>query len=66
MGAVPGSPTGNLALELAGRRGEASVRTAQVLTAWQRYFRDAVAEAVLGGHVPAGVDPGTAALRAKS
>ncbi|WP_149549525.1 TetR/AcrR family transcriptional regulator [Streptomyces marokkonensis] len=64
MGAVPGCPIGNLALELSGRPGEASARIAEILTAWQRYFRDAVAEAVLGGHIPAGVDPDTAALRA--
>ncbi|MEU3251475.1 TetR/AcrR family transcriptional regulator [Streptomyces sp. NPDC006997] len=66
MGAVPGCPIGNLALELSGRPGEASARIAEILTAWQRYFRDAVAEAVLEGHVPAEVDPDAAALRALS
>ncbi|MFE7812321.1 TetR/AcrR family transcriptional regulator [Streptomyces sp. NPDC057433] len=64
MGAVPGCPIGNLALELSGRPGEARHRITEILTAWQRYFRDAVAEAALRGHVPAGVDPDTAALRA--
>ncbi|MEV2201775.1 TetR/AcrR family transcriptional regulator [Streptomyces fradiae] len=64
MGAVPGCPVGNLALELAGRPGDASRRIAEILTAWQRYFRDAVAEAALLGHVPAETDPDAAALRA--
>ncbi|MFG2310819.1 TetR/AcrR family transcriptional regulator [Streptomyces sp. NPDC048566] len=63
-GAVPGCPVGNLALELSGRPGAASARIAEILTAWQRYFRDAVAEAALRGHLPAGVDPDVAALRA--
>lgn len=66
MGAVPGCPIGNLALELSGRPGGASVRIAEILTAWQRYFRDAIAEAVLKEHVPAGIDPDAAALRALS
>ncbi|WP_374198608.1 TetR family transcriptional regulator C-terminal domain-containing protein [Streptomyces sp. ISL-111] len=38
----------------------------EILTAWQRYFRDAIAEAVLQERVPAGVDPDAAALRALS
>ncbi|MFZ4179108.1 TetR/AcrR family transcriptional regulator [Streptomyces griseoincarnatus] len=66
MGAVPGCPIGNLALELSGRPGEASVRITEILTAWQRYFRDAIAEAVAKEHVPPTVDPAAAALRALS
>ncbi|MET9134563.1 TetR/AcrR family transcriptional regulator [Streptomyces antibioticus] len=65
-GAVPGCPIGNLALELSGRPGEASVRIAEILTAWRRYFRDAIAEAVRREHVPPTVDPDAAALRALS
>ncbi|WP_432137793.1 MULTISPECIES: TetR/AcrR family transcriptional regulator [unclassified Streptomyces] len=64
MGAVPGCPIGNLTLELAGRPGAARHRIAEILTMWQRYFREAMREAVLRGDVPAGVDPDTAALRA--
>ncbi len=66
MGAVPGCPIGNLALELSGRPGEASVRITEILTAWQRYFRDAIAEAVAREDVPPTVDPAAAALRALS
>ncbi|WP_236245693.1 TetR/AcrR family transcriptional regulator [Streptomyces sp. CC210A] len=64
MGTVPGCAIGNLALELSGQPGEAQRRIADILTAWERYFRDAVAEAALRGHVPAGVDADVAAVRA--
>ncbi|MCE7083397.1 TetR/AcrR family transcriptional regulator [Streptomyces sp. ST2-7A] len=64
MGSVPGCPIGNLALELSGQPGEARNRIAEILTAWERYFRDAIAEAALRGDIPAGVDPDAAALRA--
>ncbi|WP_435057103.1 TetR/AcrR family transcriptional regulator [Streptomyces sp. bgisy060] len=64
MGSTPGCPIGNLALELAGHPGGAGSRITEILNSWQRYFRDAVAEAGLRGDVPAGVDPDAAALRA--
>ncbi|MQS05922.1 TetR/AcrR family transcriptional regulator, partial [Streptomyces alkaliphilus] len=52
MGSVPGCPLGNLALELSGRSADASRRIAEILTAWQRYFRDAIGEAAAQGSHP--------------
>ncbi|WP_328474378.1 TetR/AcrR family transcriptional regulator [Actinoplanes sp. NBC_00393] len=63
FGATPGCPLGGLAAEVAGHGDEGRARAGRVLAGWTGYFSTAISEAKGRGDVPAGVDPGGAAIR---